>query len=645
MVQRSKALLLSFLLVGSVSSWGQDPFHFQASDEQITRISHSKGWLRLLHYRAPFLRSPRSNVVNEGFFLAREGKTDPRQELEATLRTVLDPVLARESKSAVKQPAICAFSARVAFLSTELGSEFVKALPTVECPDFEEWRKGISAKSVSVVYSSAYPNNPASMFGHTLLRLDRKAGGGESLTKQTDLFSYGVNFSAAVPEDENSVRYALWGLFGGYYGRYDLSPYYRKVNEYAFSENRDLWEYRLNFSEAETDQLVRHLWELYSGGVFKYYFLDENCSYQILTALEAVKPDWNVSNGFILTVIPIETVKHLAEQAGMVEAVNLRPSLRARMERAAGELSSVDRARLQALFLGKEPLSVQDSAPVLDALILALNHEKGAERNSYQKGELLKSVLAARSKLAIPTAAESDAHYPKSKRPDLSHGTSRVTLSGGEQTAGAFLSLSFSGFEHDFLNRIHSFNPFSEVRVLKLGIEKREALPFRVRGVRILEMASFAPYSIFDPQKSWRLGVGWSRVEDRALHTGGAWKVDGGYGFGYELLSSTNLVYLLGATEIETGGGVSSGTRFSPGGELGFILNPVEDRYFLYLKALLLHDLTGESGRRMRWSLHFSQAYAFAENWDLRLNLSRFSYSEGSASFGSEGSLALSIMY
>lgn len=581
-------------------------------------------------------------MASPEFFLDPEGMHDPRRELLATLSAVQDP----------RHPAFCAFPARVEFLKEKLGVDFTRALPDRPCPEFEAWRNGIAAKAVSLVYASAYPNNPASMFGHTFLRLDRRAGGADSLTRQTDLLSYGVNFSASVPDEENSVKYALWGLFGGYLGRYDLAPYYRKVHEYAFAESRDLWEYRLNVSEAETDQLVRHLWELYSGGFFKYYFLDENCSFQLLTALEAVKPEWDLSSGFFLSAIPIETVKRFTEQEGMVEAVKLRPSLRARRERSESELTVADRERLKVLFREEEPVSARDTAPVLDALIMSINYERSMSDESKSRSGFLKTALLARSQLGKSGVVESQASYPSAKRPDLSHGTSRVTVGGGLRTRGEpgegsadLQSLSVSAFEHDFLNRTSSFNPFSEVRVLKLEFERQAGSSAKLRDARILEMASFAPYSLFHPLKSWRVGISWSRAEDLPQATGGVSKTDGAYGYGQEFISANHLAYFLAAAELEKGSALPKSLRFSPGGEVGFILNPVEDRYFLHLKALLLHDITAVTDRRMRWTLQFSQAYAFAQNWDVRLGISRISLSEGPRPFETRSLLALSLMF
>ncbi len=654
MALRSK-FFLAFLMMGPVSVSGQDLSHYWPSEDEITRISESKEWLRLLHYRAPFLRKARSDVASEEFFLSPEGRKDPRQELIETLKVALSLELASAPARGLSQPKLCAIPARIDFLKRVFGEKFTQSLARIECTDFEEWKKGLSAKSVSLVYSSAYPNNPASMFGHTFIRLDRKAGGGDDLTREMDLFSYGVNFSASVPADENQFRYAIWGLFGGYHGKYDLKPYYQKLNEYAYGESRDLWEYHLNFSEPETDQLVRHIWELYSSGYFTYYFLDENCSFQMLTLIEAVKPEWNISSGFPLTVVPIASVKKLTEQPVMVDSVSLHPSLRAQREKAYDGLSERDQDRVQVLFRGENEIANEDTAAILDALIYSLNYEKKMNEGVGENRSLLmRSALLARSQRGHSKSERNSKNFADEKRPDLSHGSSRFTFSGGvssqggldQSKTGALGRFSFSAFEHDVLNRSNSFNPFSELKLFRFEFEKLERENFRFREARLVETASFAPFIPFDPQKSWRVALGWGRVNDLPERTGGGvWRADGGYGLGTYFFSRRNLVYGLAAGELEAGSALTKAARFSAGGELGLLLTPAPDRYFIQARALALHDFVGEVNTRLRWRMEVSQAYAFAQNYDVRILLSRNSLSENFNSYSDEIFIALSVMY
>jgi hypothetical protein len=110
------------------------------------------------------------------------------------------------------QPAACRFPARFAWLrdALEIGDH---ALPAPPCPLFERWRAAIAPERVSMVYASAYVSSPASMYGHTFLRLSRATGAGNRL------IDYIVNYAADV-DTENGLVYAFKGLFGGFVGRF-----------------------------------------------------------------------------------------------------------------------------------------------------------------------------------------------------------------------------------------------------------------------------------------------------------------------------------------------------------------------------------------------------------------------------------------
>ncbi|HEY5284984.1 MAG TPA: DUF4105 domain-containing protein, partial [Polyangia bacterium] len=164
----------------------------------------------------------------------------------------------------------CRFPARWSWLKQELAID-VQRLPERPCPMFARWRQAIAPEKVTLVYSSAYINSPASMYGHTFLRLSRRTGAGNKL------IDYIVNFAADVTTN-NGFLYAIEGLMGGFQGRFFVMPFYVKIQEYSNIESRDLWEYELALTGAEAERLVAHTWETRSTH-FNYYFVTENCSY------------------------------------------------------------------------------------------------------------------------------------------------------------------------------------------------------------------------------------------------------------------------------------------------------------------------------------------------------------------------------
>src|SRR5262249_48813374 len=153
------------------------------------------------------------------------------------------------------------------------------------------WRSQMDPDSITLIFASYYLNNPASMYGHTFLRLNKKGR-----SDKDRLLDYVVNF-AAVTDSNNGIMFAIRGLMGGYSGKFSTLPYYMKVQEYNNLESRDLWEYTLTFTPAELERLVRHLWEMGSAEM-DYYFFNRNCSYQLLPLLEVARPSLHVADPF-----------------------------------------------------------------------------------------------------------------------------------------------------------------------------------------------------------------------------------------------------------------------------------------------------------------------------------------------------------
>ncbi|MER3424816.1 MAG: hypothetical protein C4293_17935, partial [Nitrospiraceae bacterium] len=251
------------------------------------KLSQERYWHLLLHYRPNIWGGYTSDADDPGFFLAPNGKTDPQAELEATLAEFFSNELVGRSQ----QPAQCAFIARYHWLKQVLALDDHR-LPPQRCERWESWFAGMNPRSVTLIFPSAYMNNPASMFGHTFLRIDQKGQ-----TEGTRILAYTINFAAELPPDAG-IDFAIRGIFGGYKGYFSTLPYYIKVQEYRDIENRDIWEYRLNFTDEQLRRLLMHAWEL-GNAYFDYFFFKENCAYQLLTLLEVANPDWHLTDRFL----------------------------------------------------------------------------------------------------------------------------------------------------------------------------------------------------------------------------------------------------------------------------------------------------------------------------------------------------------
>jgi len=209
----------------------------EAQSIRELELAKDPQWLALLHTDANF----KSKIKLSPFFLSPEGNVNAESELAAT-------ITALKASSSRTQ---CQFPARYQWLFQKLPE--IKQLPKEVCPDLEEWLAALNPEKISLIFASAFVNNPASAFGHTFLRLDQE--------NSEDLLSYTANYSAAT-QGEDALTYAFKGIFGGYDGFFSVTPYYQRVKEYSDLENRDIWEYELSLNKSEVQLLVLHLWEL-----------------------------------------------------------------------------------------------------------------------------------------------------------------------------------------------------------------------------------------------------------------------------------------------------------------------------------------------------------------------------------------------
>lgn len=280
-------------------------------------LAKSIGWQRLLHYRPDMSGGVTSDVDGQGFFLSSTGRRDPEAELEATLRGFLVPL----HESQEDAHALCRFPARRQWLDERLHFEGFLHTPT--CPAMGRYLTALDPEAIAVVYSSPYLGNAVSAFGHTFLRIRKRrpAGAAESSVR----LDHGVDF-IGVPDTKNPLLYVYGGLAGTFPGIVRFHSYEYKTREYGAYEGRDLWEYDLALTHEEVTLLTLHLFEL-SATHMKFSYLRNNCSYGILSIVEAGAPRVDLISRLDAVVVPKDTIRALVSVPGLVRAIGYRPSV------------------------------------------------------------------------------------------------------------------------------------------------------------------------------------------------------------------------------------------------------------------------------------------------------------------------------
>ena len=185
-------------------------------DAHLKTLSAHPVWSALLHQsRRRIDRNTRGALEESQFFFHADGAREPESELLATLAAF------ESAETAAAQNARCAFPARFAFLKEHRAT-------TVErgpCPELDAWREIIGEVNLTVVFPEAFLGNPASMFGHTLLRFDPVATANET---GEALLGWTLDYTADAGGQVGAV-YMLRGLVGGYRGQFGVAPYYAKT--------------------------------------------------------------------------------------------------------------------------------------------------------------------------------------------------------------------------------------------------------------------------------------------------------------------------------------------------------------------------------------------------------------------------------
>jgi hypothetical protein len=338
----------------------------------------------------------------------------------------------------------CRFPARYAWLKTQY-PEHAQQWPQQPCPALTQWLKDLDSDQATLVFASDYLNNPSSMFGHTLLRLDSRQH-----SDDVRLLSYAINYSAQT-NTSNGLEFAWKGLTGGYPGAFSLLPYYEKVKEYNDWESRDLWEYELNLHEDEVHRLLLVYWE-WREFTAPYYFFTRNCSYELLGLLEMARPGLDLQSRFNWHAMPTDTLRAVLQQPELLKRITYRAASGTKLEAAAQRNSR--QVNRQALALSQQGAFTQDLTPLEQAQALEAAYDDLYTRHVNHKADAeapirLRQLLTQRSILDVPDQRV-EPPVP-AVEPSQGHGTGRWSVGAGHDRE-AFTTLRFRPAYHDWLD-------------------------------------------------------------------------------------------------------------------------------------------------------------------------------------------------
>lgn len=243
--------------------------------QEYQELANDPQWHRLLHYRSPLFSLGKSSEIHGDFFLSQSPSWNPHLELKATIKAFNNPT---------KQGTIaaCRFPARYQWLRSK---GVITEKKSLYCDELEAFKRTGQDLSLSLLFASGFLGNPASMYGHLLLKVNRP------YDPASDLLADTINFGAEIPPNESMLAYIALGILGGYASSFTVDQFHQHEHIYNETEMRDIIEYQLLFSDDQVDFILNHLWEL-NQAKFTYYFFRQNCGYYFANLLAlAVEQD------------------------------------------------------------------------------------------------------------------------------------------------------------------------------------------------------------------------------------------------------------------------------------------------------------------------------------------------------------------
>ncbi len=614
-------LLLAGIMMLSMPSKGAARAHSveQLISSAITlRLAERPAWLNLLHYKKTLDGELLSQADDKRFFLAENGTTDAQAELVADLRAFFLPPAAGHAQ--------CRFPARLHWLNQQL--MFAERLPKQRCDEFEQWKQRFDNSTLTLLFPSMYLNNPASMFGHTFLRFDTT--GKNALLNQT------LSYAAFHDESDNFAVYAWKGITGGYNGRFLMQPYYETLQKYSDIEQRDVWEYSLNLTQAETGQLVRHLWEV-KGIRFEYFFMRENCSYRLLALLDVAREGVNLSmDSHPLYAAPVDVVRDV-ENAGLIAERHYRPARQNKISQMMKQLD--DEAGGLAMQIASQSRSPDDLPAGMDSIsrarLLRLASELASGQGSVNESELQFTILSELSSLGLKN--EQTQFKFIGEAPEQSHASARAQFSLGELEQREYIELGIRPVFHDSLDAPRGFVRGASVTVLDTRVRQYEDEDrIRLQYLNLFSLRSLLPVHAWDKSSSKKLSFEVIRRQVSPARSLRVFKTE--VGIGYSLEASNSLLYGLLDSRLDYATELDENHGFYLGGEIGglYYLGGEQWSAQFQINAQALQSVSGERGdlrlQNLGFQLNISPDHAFRLNYrhsddqSLEIDETRLSY-------------------
>ncbi len=432
-------------------------------------------WARLLHAEDGV-----SHVVSPEFFISNNGRFDIRAEQEAFVKAL---------KSDDALQVACNFPARYKWIKSQNFTDVQIDLNA--CGELTKFRNGFQRKDFYLGYITEFLDSPASAFGHLMVVFH---------DPQKPIEIADVIHFAADSNKEKGLGYIAKGLSGGFSGYFVRDPFFQKSNEYLIVEQRAIHLLKIELTDDQIENLILHLYELRKAE-FKYYFIDENCAFQIADLLNVAVPDENYSLASRQAVLPIDVVRLNADRIS--QRITYVPTHK-RINEITKQLKPAELSEVQAVIDQKISPNIASSDAVKELLALQYQYAFRRSRKPFSNHAEIDELNFTRSNSVI------DVDDPLKKR------TSGVGLSVGLLNSGDQSGARLEIAPLASTNRIGKLAKESQLDVLTTTLDYINNR-WELNELTLLKVSSTPNAHQFNAPWSWGVGVSINRYNASRL--------------------------------------------------------------------------------------------------------------------------------
>ncbi len=469
-------LILSVILPGALLQAA--PAHINY-DKLST--DQKKTWQHLLYFSDDKNEST-SMVDSTQFFISAQGRSNPQIEFDRFIQAIAD-----------NEQLHCKYPARIKWIKKQTAETY--QTPEI-CTEYLAWRNALLGSRISLIYAAPSMESPSAMFGHTFLRFYNP--------KTPLLLSPTLNFNAVITENTGGVHYVLGGLFGDFFGSFDIKPMHRRMREYKGNQSRDLWEFELKLNSEQIEQIIDSAWET-KDSAFRYFYTSENCAYRTL-ALLAVSNHKISLTTHLQKVIPVDTVRSLMN-LGLIQNMKYYPALKKTLQSRIRTLSKKQIREIKQIVESHKKLTPENvssfssdqAIALLQIIDYKISHSPKLESHLQ---DTFYDAIAFLPNINSDTTEQ--AFHIEQPSPLSNNASTKFTVSAKHSGSAQYLNLGFrySGYRSienlPYLSEPANFEFFSGDVQIKDNSVKLNKFIF-------IQLDSSPPITPFFPKLSWHL--------------------------------------------------------------------------------------------------------------------------------------------